>query len=144
MKVIGPGGHELSEQWRDGARAHLGIAVPSFPNLFLLYGPNTNLGSGSIVHMLESQIGYVRQAVELLATAARTLAVRPDAASRFDTEMQQRLGGSVWTERQSWYRTESGRVVNNWPGLMREYRKRTASFDPGEYLVEIAGPPNVP
>ncbi|MBW0113985.1 NAD(P)/FAD-dependent oxidoreductase [Pseudonocardia sp. KRD-169] len=133
MKVFGPGGAELSDRWREGARAHLGIAVPGFPNLFLLYGPNTNVGSGSIVHMLESQIAYVRQAIAAIAGGAGPLSVRPEVESRFDTEMQDRLGRSVWTGCQSWYRTETGRIVNNWPGLMREYRRRTARFDAEEY-----------
>jgi cation diffusion facilitator CzcD-associated flavoprotein CzcO/acetyl esterase/lipase len=133
MQVFGAGGRELSEQWRDGASAHLGMAVPGFPNLFLLYGPNTNLGSGSIVHMLECQIGYVRQAVELLRSGVRTLAVRPEVAARFDAEIQERLARSVWTGCRSWYRTASGRVVNNWPGTMREYGRRTRRFDVTEY-----------
>ncbi len=135
MKVFGPGGAELSERWRDGARAHLGITVPGFPNLFLLYGPNTNVGSGSIVHMLESQIAYVRQAIAHLAAGAGPLSVRPEVESRFDTEMQDRLGRSVWTGCDSWYRTATGRIVNNWPGLMREYRRRTARFDPADYTT---------
>nr|WP_300017345.1 NAD(P)/FAD-dependent oxidoreductase [Pseudonocardia sp.] len=135
MKVFGPGGVELSESWRDGARAHLGITVPGFPNLFLLYGPNTNVGSGSIVTMLESQIAYVRQAIETLAAGTRTLTVRPEVEDAFDTEIQQRLDGTVWTGCRSWYRTENGRIVNNWPGLMREYRRRTSTFDPAEYEV---------
>ncbi|MCX6466051.1 MAG: NAD(P)/FAD-dependent oxidoreductase [Pseudonocardiales bacterium] len=133
MKVFGSGGTELSQAWRDGARAHLGITVSGFPNLFLLYGPNTNVGSGSIVHMLESQIAYVRQAIAHLAAGGGPLSVRPDVESRFDTEIQERLGRSVWTGCQSWYRTASGRIVNNWPGLMREYRRRTARFDPADY-----------
>lgn len=133
MKVFGTGGQELSERWRDGANAHLGIAVPGFPNLFLLYGPNTNLGSGSIVHMLECQIGYVRQAVELLRSGVRTLSVRPEAAERFDAEIQQRLTRSVWTGCRNWYRTASGRIVNNWPGTMREYGRRTSRFEVSEY-----------
>ncbi|WP_214367151.1 alpha/beta hydrolase fold domain-containing protein [Pseudonocardia sp. H11422] len=136
MKVFGPDGKELSERWRDGARAYLGITVPEFPNLFLLYGPNTNVGSGSVVHMLESQIHYVLQAVHRLSTGTRSLTVRPEAASAFDSEMQRRLSGSVWTGCTSWYRTASGRIVNNWPGLMREYRKRTSRFEPGDYLEE--------
>jgi len=137
MKVFGPGGHELSEQWRDGASAHLGIAVPGFPNLFLLYGPNTNLGSGSIVHMLECQIGYVRQALELLRSGVRTLTVRPEVAERFDAEVQQRLSRSVWTGCRSWYRTADGRIVNNWPGTMHEYARRTRRFDVSEYGADL-------
>jgi cation diffusion facilitator CzcD-associated flavoprotein CzcO len=136
MKVFGPAGRELSEHWREGAHAHLGITVPGFPNLFLIYGPNTNVGSGSMVHMLESQIAYVHQAVRLLAGGLRTLTVRADVESRFDTEVQQRLAGTVWTGCTSWYRTASGRVVNNWPGLMREYRRRTRRLDLSEYEVE--------
>jgi cation diffusion facilitator CzcD-associated flavoprotein CzcO len=133
MKVFGAGGRELSEQWRDGASAHLGIAVPGFPNLFLLYGPNTNLGSGSIVHMLECQIGYVRQAVELLRCGVRTLAVRPQIAARYDAEIQQRLARTVWTGCRNWYRTAGGRIVTNWPGTVREYTRRTRQFDVSEY-----------
>jgi hypothetical protein len=54
----------------------------------------------------------------------------------FDREMQDRLGTSVWTSGcTSWYRTRSGRVVNNWPGLVSEYRRRTRRFDPAAYRV---------
>jgi cation diffusion facilitator CzcD-associated flavoprotein CzcO/acetyl esterase/lipase len=133
MKVFGTGGQELSERWRDGASAYLGIAVPGFPNLFLLYGPNTNLGSGSIVHMLECQIGYVRHALELLRSGVRTLTVRPEVAARYDAEIQRRLAHTVWTGCRNWYRTASGRIVNNWPGTMREYGRRTRCFEVSEY-----------
>jgi cation diffusion facilitator CzcD-associated flavoprotein CzcO/acetyl esterase/lipase len=129
MKVFGRGGAELSESWRDGARAHLGITVPGFPNLFLLYGPNTNTGSGSVVHILESQIAHVRQAVAHLAAGGGPLDVRADVAARSDAEIQRRLARSVWTGCDSWYRTATGRIVSNWPGTMREYRRRTARFD---------------
>jgi hypothetical protein len=109
------------------------MAVPGFPNLFLVYGPNTNLGSGSIVDMLECQIGYVRQAVELLRAGMRTLTVRPEVAARYDTEIQQRLARTVWTGCRNWYRTATGRVVNNWPGTIREYARRTRRLDAAEY-----------
>jgi cation diffusion facilitator CzcD-associated flavoprotein CzcO/acetyl esterase/lipase len=135
MKVFGPGGAELSERWREGAHAHLGITVPGFPNLFLLYGPNTNTGSGSIVHILESQIAYVRQAVAHIGAGGGPVAVRADVAERFDDEVQRRLARSVWTRCTSWYRTASGRIVSNWPGSMREYRRRTARFDPADHQL---------
>ncbi|GAA4547913.1 alpha/beta hydrolase fold domain-containing protein [Pseudonocardia xishanensis] len=135
MRVVGRDGRELSAQWRDGARAHLGVTVPGFPNLFLLYGPNTNVGSGSIVHMLECQIRHAREGIRRLAAGARTVEVRPDAATAYDVEMQSRLGDSVWTECASWYRTETGRITNNWPGTMREYARRTAALDPADYVI---------
>ncbi|WP_181784118.1 flavin-containing monooxygenase [Pseudonocardia pini] len=134
MRVVGREGQELSERWRDGARAHLGVTVPGFPNLFVLYGPTTNVGSGSVVHMLECQVRYAREGVRRLAAGARTVEVRAEAASAYDVEMQDRLGDSVWTECTNWYRTESGRITNNWPGTMREYARRTAVFDDADYL----------
>lgn len=138
MRVVGRDGAELSERWRDGARAHLGVTVPGFPNLFLLYGPNTNVGSGSIVHMLECQIRYAREGIRRLAAGARSVEVRPEAASAYDVEMQDRLTGSVWTECASWYRAGTGgtgRITNNWPGTMREYARRTAVLDEAEYVT---------
>jgi cation diffusion facilitator CzcD-associated flavoprotein CzcO/acetyl esterase/lipase len=128
------GGRDLADAWRDGARAYLGITVPGFPNLFLIYGPNTNLGSGSIIHMMEGQARYVRQAVELLATGQTgQLAVRPDVAEAYDRQTQRRLAGTVWVSCRNWYRTGTGRVVNNWPGQLREYRRRTDHFDRVDY-----------
>ena len=123
MKVFGRDGHELSDEWGDGARAHLGLAVPGFPNLFLVHGPNTALRAGSVVHMIECQARYVRQAVRRIAAGARTLEVRRDVADAFDAEMQERLGAGP------------RRSVNDWPGTMREYERRTARFAGAEYLV---------
>lgn len=134
LSVRGPAG-ELSETWSDGASAYLGIAVPGFPNMFMMYGPNTNLGSGSIVYMLERQARYLRQAVELLATGVSTLDVRPEVARRYDDELQRRLAGTAWAGCHSWYRTASGRITNNWPGLVSEYHRRTRTLSPADYLV---------
>jgi cation diffusion facilitator CzcD-associated flavoprotein CzcO len=126
---------ELSDAWTDGASAYLGMTVPGFPNMFLMYGPNTNLGSGSIVYMLERQARYLRQAVALLSSGVSTLDVRPEVASRFDDEVQQRLANTTWTSCRSWYRTESGRVSTNWPGLVSEYHRRTKTLSPQDFLV---------
>ncbi|GAA4363460.1 hypothetical protein GCM10023088_06330 [Actinomadura verrucosospora] len=76
MRVFGAHGQELNAAWKDGARAYLGLAVTGFPNFFLMYGPNTNVGSGSIVHMLESQAAYIVQAARLLAGGATSMDVR--------------------------------------------------------------------
>ena len=76
MEIRGRGGLELNEAWREGANAYLGMTVAGFPNLFVMYGPNTNLGSGSIIFQLESQMAYIADAVEMLRRTGR-LAVRP-------------------------------------------------------------------
>lgn len=137
MRVTGLAGRDLNEAWRDGPEAYLGLTVSGFPNLFILYGPNTNLGVGSILYMLESQIAYVLDAVRTLDLArARWIDVRPEVQRAFNAELQKRLAGSVWEAGCSnWYRTESGRITNNWPGLSSEYRRRTRRVQLADYRV---------
>jgi cation diffusion facilitator CzcD-associated flavoprotein CzcO len=135
MKVHGLAGRDLRETWSSGARAYLGMTVPGFPNMFLMYGPNTNLGCGSIIYMLERQARYIRQAVRLLDTGVSYVDVKREVADRFDAEVQQRLARSVWSRCGSWYRDASGRIATNWPGLVSEYHRRTKTVDLADYQV---------
>ncbi|MDO8189089.1 NAD(P)/FAD-dependent oxidoreductase [Conexibacter sp. JD483] len=141
MQVHGAGGHELQERWGEGARAHLGITVAGFPNLFLMYGPNTNLGVGSIIVMIEAQAGYVLSALRLLRERGKqALTVRPEVEQVSTDAVQARLDDSVWTECQSWYRKDgTGRVVGNWPGFMVEYVRSVEHVNAGEYELLEAG-----
>ncbi|SEG08429.1 Predicted flavoprotein CzcO associated with the cation diffusion facilitator CzcD [Thermomonospora echinospora] len=138
MRVTGPHGTELNDAWKDGARAYLGLAVPGFPNFFLMYGPNTNVGSGSIVHMLESQIAYIVQAAHLLARGVTSMDVREDVLDRFDAAAQRRLSASVWNQGgcDSWYLDADRRNTNNWPGFMTGYRRRTRRLNPSDYHLQ--------
>jgi cyclohexanone monooxygenase len=144
MEVRGRDGTALTETWRDGAEAYLGITIPNFPNLFLLYGPNTNHGTGSALELLEAQADYVGDAARLLASGAATrLEVRRDVHDAFQRELAERLEDSIWTSCSSWYVTKSGRVTNNWPGSQTEYRRRTARVEPADYLTEAPAPATV-
>ncbi|MBB2944317.1 cation diffusion facilitator CzcD-associated flavoprotein CzcO [Actinoplanes lutulentus] len=133
IRVTGRDGVLLSEVWREGAHAYLGITVPGFPNLFLVYGPNTNTGNTSVIYFHETQARYIAQAVRRVALGDRPFEVRTERATDYDQEMQTRLAGSVWTGCQSWYRTATGRVVTNWPGKAQEYRRRAARLDPADF-----------
>jgi cation diffusion facilitator CzcD-associated flavoprotein CzcO len=139
MQVTGRDGRRLEDDWEHGAEAHLGITVSGYPSMFLMYGPNTNLGFGSIVIMIEAQVRYVMDAMRMLRARPGTgLDVRPEVQRASDDEVQRRLRHSVWTSCRSWYRTDEGRVVNNWPGFMAEYEHLTRHVDPAEY--EVIGP----
>ena len=139
VKVTGPGGIDLHEVWADGARAHLGLTVPGFPNFFCIYGPNTNLGGSSIIAMMEAQAGYVAQVARRIADGgARLVAVRPEAAETYDREMQSRLATSAWSGCTSWY-VDGGRITTNWPGRVGEYQQRTATVD-WDDLEEVSSP----
>lgn len=136
MELTGRGGMPLEKAWADGAHAYYGLTVPAFPNLLIMYGPNTNTntntGGGSIIYFLESQARNVRAFVEHLARVGHPLEVKPDIEAAFDAETQGRLAGSIWTQRASWYRTASGRITANWPGMSAEYRRR-AVFRAADY-----------
>ena len=127
MSISGRHGRDLHAEWSSGARAHLGMTVPGFPNMFMIYGPNTNLGSSSTILMMEQQAGYIRQVVSELGRrgANRAFEIRRTVEEKYDAEVQARLDDGIWTACQSWYRTDSGRVTTNWPGLVREYQRRT-------------------
>jgi cation diffusion facilitator CzcD-associated flavoprotein CzcO len=140
MDIIGAGGRTLREAWEDGPHAHLGIAVPGFPSLFLMYGPNTNTSGGSIIVYHEAQAGYIRQALEHVhQRGAAAIDVRVEVEAASDRELQRRFTGTAWTACNSWYRDDRGRIVTNWPGYMREYVARTRVLDPAQYtFVPVA------
>jgi len=131
MRIQGRGGRELHEQWKDGAEAYLGLAVSGFPNLYLLYGPNTNLGHNSIIFMIECQARYIVQCLEALRKKDLLwLDVRPEAMTAFNTELQQALSTSVWAANcGSWYKTASGKITNNWSGFVTDFDRRTRHPD---------------
>lgn len=138
ITVTGQQGRDLHEQWPTGAHAYFGMTVPGFPNMVMMYGPNTNTGGGSIIYFLETQAAYVRDLVDHLASFGEAsagggaLSVRADVERSHDEEVQAALADSVWTQCSSWYRNEHGRVTANWPWLMRHYRQ-LARFDANDY-----------
>jgi hypothetical protein len=107
--------------------------------MFLLYGPNTNGGSGSVVNTLECGIGHVLAALrEVEASGAARIEVRREAAEGFDRELRAALAKTVWQSGCSnWYVDENGNDPNNWPWVWSAYRRRTRELAPGAY--ELAG-----
>ena len=134
MSIKGASGRDLHDEWKDGARAYYGMTVPHFPNLFVLYGPNTNTGGGSIIYFLEAQARYLGDYVAHLAASGAPLAVRPEVEQEYDERIQAQLSESVWTQCSSWYRNANGRITTNWPTLGIQY-KTQAKFDPADYEV---------
>jgi cation diffusion facilitator CzcD-associated flavoprotein CzcO len=140
MRIVGTDGRELREVWSHGPRAHLGVTIAGFPSLFLMYGPNTNTSGGSIIVYLEAQAAYLRQALQLVReSGAAAVEVRPEVEEASDRHTQERFADTAWTQCDSWYRDQSGRIVANWPGYMREYVRLTRVLDPGEYSL-LKGP----
>jgi cation diffusion facilitator CzcD-associated flavoprotein CzcO len=132
IDVVGSQRTHLSDTWREGAEAYLGIAVPGFPNMFLMYGPNTNV-AGSIIYMLECQAEYIIKALSLMQTKAATkMEVTPAAHRGYSDAIQAKLSDSTMAASHchSYFMNAAGRIVTNYPGTCLDYRHATESVDP--------------
>jgi cyclohexanone monooxygenase len=137
----------LRDTWRDGAYAYLGMAVPGFPNFFMLYGPNTNVGSNSVIFILEAQARYIVRVLEHMRRRRRSyVAVRPATMVDFIDKIDTWMAGTVWTTRCSnYFRAANGRVVTQWPrsarafwAMTRRFRAADYTFDPPAHVPPIA------
>jgi 4-hydroxyacetophenone monooxygenase len=139
MSVTGRGGRDLHEQWDGEARAYLGVTVPGFPNLFCLYGPNTNIViNGSIIYFSECGVRYILGLLGMaLGSGHRTVEVRPDVHDEFNAAVDAENARMAWgvSDVNSWYKNASGRVSQNWPFTLLEYWQRTKAPDPADYIV---------
>ena len=124
VDVKGRSGQSLNEAWADVPEAYLGITVTDFPNLFVLYGPNTNLGHNSITWMIERQVEYMIEALKGLDRAdAKALMPTKAAQERYNAQLQKDLVNTVWADPacNSWYKTADGRITQNWSSHTRGY-----------------------
>ena len=139
MRIRGRGGVDLHEQWAGDARAYLGMTVPGFPNLFMLYGPNTNIVvNGSIIFFSECSVRYVVGCLQLLAeTGASALEVRGDVHDAFNARVDAANALMAWgaPQSKSWYKNETGRVSQNWPFPLVDYWRATLKPDPADFRL---------
>ena len=136
VDVTGRDGRRLADDWCEGAHAYLGITMAGYPNLFMLYGPNTN--NGSILFMIECQVGYVLRALERLERDSLAwIDVKPEVMAEYNRAIQDDLDQvEVWQQScNNYYRGPSGRIVTQWPHNMAEYATRTSRLDDDAYEV---------
>ncbi len=140
MKIKGRGGKDLHETWDGDPRAYLGMTVPEFPNLFMIYGPNTNIVvNGSIIFFSECSVRYIVGCLKLLAeTGAVALEPRRDVHDAFNAKVDAGNRLMAWGAPQvtSWYKNEAGRVTQNWPFALVDYWRATLSPNPDDFVLE--------
>jgi cation diffusion facilitator CzcD-associated flavoprotein CzcO len=137
MAVHGLEGRELNEVWAGRSEAYLGTTVSGFPNMFILYGPNTNHGAGSVPYLLESQFNYILDAIRRLRESGfRWIDLRPEVQEEWGREIAKRSASTVWLSGgNNWYLNAAGENTNNWPGPWLEFRRRTRHINPADYRV---------
>jgi 4-hydroxyacetophenone monooxygenase len=144
MKVVGVGGRDLHEVWDGDARAYLGIVHPGFPNLFFCYGPNTNIVvNGSIIYFSECEVHYTLGMIEMLLRNGWTSAdCRQDVHDAYNARIDEGNLQMAWgvSTVNSWYKSDSGRVAQNWPFSLLEYWQQTRTPDPADYHIATVTP----
>lgn len=140
MEIRGRSGVPLNEVWgEDDATAHVGITVPDFPNLFLMYGPNTNLGhGGSAIFHAECQVRYILGCFKaMLENDIETLEVTSEAHDAYVASVDAAHEAMIWTHEgmDNWYRNRHGRVVSNSPWRLVDYWAMTHDPDLNDYIT---------
>lgn len=121
ISITGKGGVSLQSQWSRGAQAYYGVVTADFPNMFMLYGPNTNTGHTSIVFKLENQVNYILQLLD--GHQSSIISVKSEAEARYADTMQQRLQKTSWAKiENSWYK-HGDKIDRNWPGSGIAYKR---------------------
>ncbi len=137
MQVTGSAGVDLHETWAGDARAYVGSCVPGFPNLFMLYGPNTNIVvNGSIIYFSECSVNYALECLRMLAgEGAAAMDCRADAHERYAAKVDARNAEMAWglSKVRSWYKSPSGRVAQNWPFPLIDFWRQTRTPNPSDF-----------
>jgi 4-hydroxyacetophenone monooxygenase len=137
MTIRGRDGVDLHDRWKGDARAYLGMSIPDFPNLFCLYGPNTNLViNGSILLFSENSVHYALECIRwLLESGCRALDVRQDVFDTYNERVDEANRRMAWGASgvNSWYKNAAGRVSQNWPFTLLEHYQLTRGPDPAAY-----------
>ncbi len=141
IAIHGRDGRDLQEAWHeDDPRAYLGITVPHFPNLFLVFGPNTALGhGGSAIFQTECQVRYIVQCLrDMVENDWRSLDCRQEVHDAYNRRVDAALDGMVWSHSamSNWYKNSKGRVVTNWPWRLVDYWTMTAQPNYQDYRID--------
>ncbi|MEE8600070.1 flavin-containing monooxygenase [Euzebya tangerina] len=143
IEVVGRYGVTLAELWgEEDPRAYLGITVPNFPNLFVIFGPNTGLGhGGSTIFQTEAQVHYAVQCIAELAETGGQLEVTREAYERYNTRIDEILSNMVWAHdgMRNWYKNSKGRVIVNTPWRLVDYWHMTRTVDLEDYHLSASG-----
>ncbi len=133
IDITGRDGRKLHDEWRGGPEAYLGVSVNGYPNLFMVYGPNTGSLTNTIIWLLEKQAAYARQGIQQLS-GGRAFDVLSEVQSEFNAKLRTRLSKTVFTSGcPGWYSTDDGKIIAVWPGSHVAYGRAVAKFDQSRY-----------
>ena len=136
-RIVGRGGVEIHDAWKERMSAYLGVTVTGFPNFFMMLGPNTGLGHNSVILMIEAQVNYAMKCLKLMNRRRhKVMEVRAETQQRFVEDVYRRMKRTVWQSGgcHSWYQDQrTGEITTLWPGSVVSYLRRTRSVSASDY-----------
>ena len=136
--VIGKDGLSVAEVWSEYPRAYLGTAMPGFPNLFIVTGPNTGIGHTSAIFVIEAQMQYITDSIEALQKSGKeSIEVKPEAEEAYTAMIHSEMNKTVWKTGgcNSWYQSKSGHVIAMFPGFSFTYRQLAGRFKKDDHRL---------
>ncbi len=140
VAVTGRNGVTLRETWGDdNPRAYKGMTMPNFPNLFCLYGPNTNVAhGGSVIFQAECQMRYITSCItQMIESQISSVDVRSEVHDAYNKAVDDEHDQLVWSHpgMDSWYKNSQGRIFSPMPWRFVDYWSMTHDADLSDYLV---------
>ena len=137
FSCLGEHGVELKQAWKDGAESYYGISHKGFPNLFQLLGPNTVLAHNSVIFMIEAQVDYILQMMDLVTQSqSNAIVVKDQVQDQFNQDVQDMLNNTVWQSGcVSWYQQDGGKNFALWPTYTWKYWLKTKSLHPSDFRL---------
>lgn len=137
FQYTGLDGAELNEVWKQGAESYYGICMKDFPNLFQLLGPNTLLAHNSVIFMIEAQVEYILQLMQLVDQfQSDAIMVKDQAQDTFNQQVQHMFEKTVWQSGcVSWYQQEGSKNFALWPTYTWKYWLKTKKPNVADYRL---------
>ncbi len=147
IELVGRNGTSLKDRWSKAAEAYMGCMVDEFPNAYFVTGPNTGVGSTSVVHMIEAQVKFIMKIIDI-AGQGKLIEPTKEALQDDNNRTQTQLQDTVWAGScTSWYKDEEGRIHTLYPHAARYFRKDRKRLNLKEFLITERrfkeGTPNV-
>lgn len=138
VAIRGENGRQLADDWADLAEAYQGVMVSGYPNYFTTTGPNTGVGTTSVVYMIEQTVGWIMRAMALAGDDG-IVDVRPAAQRSYNDRIQADLQKTVWASGcHSWYRREDGKIETLYPYNARAFRRQMSRLKKDDLIVRQA------
>lgn len=134
-KVTGENGVDLEQRWDGSPRAHRAVAVPGFPNFWMVEGPTGPVGNLSLISISEHQVDYIISMLDRMkADGLSAIAARESAFEAYNHAMGEAIGNTTWATGgcDSWYFDKSGKP-NLYPWIPTRYLKEMRNPDFSEY-----------